>query len=267
MITLVTFFYDIGRKDWKGFNRSVEDYLFAFTYFLKYNYKMIVFIDDRYYDKFIEYCGSQLHDNIKVYKINKDWLYKNIWAWSRLKREKEIMQSESYKKMIPARIALNYPENTIPEYTILTHSKIDMVNYAIDNYYIDDEYVAFVDFGYFHDKHDDRFFPKAELDINKFDLDKVNLCGINSIDKQDKNITWTLINAPEKLGAYFFFGNKKNLKEFQLLAHKWLEIFQEEKNVADDEQHLWLQCYFEKPELFKVWTFGWWHQALRYFSK
>jgi protein YibB len=266
MITLVTIFYDIGRKDWGNFTRSVEEYLTAFTFFLHYDYKMIVFIDDRYHDKFIDYCGGRLHENIKVIRINRDWLNNNIWAWSKYKKEKEIMGSETYRKIIPERIALNYPENTRPEYTILTHSKIDLVNYVIDNNLTEDEYVGFVDFGYFHDKTDQRYVPRDTLDINKFDLDRVNVCAVNPINKQDKNITWTLINAPEKLAAYFFLGNRENLKKFQELAHKWLEIFQN-KNIADDEQHLWLQCYFENPELFRVWAFGYWHQALRHFSK
>lgn len=265
-ITFITFFYDIGREKWKLHPRSVNEYLISFLFFKHFNYKMIVFIDDHYYNKLISYYGN-LTSNITFIPINIEWLNENIWAWSRYEKEKELMNSDYYKSLIPERINQHYPENTIPEYTILTHSKIDFVNYVIDNNLTNDQHLAFVDFGYFHNKMDERFIPKDVIDINKLDLDKINLCAIKCVEQKDKDVIYTLKNAPEKIGAYFFFGNKDNFKKFQELCHKWLIKYQEEYKICDDEQALWLQCYFDNPGLFKIWSFGWWHQALKYFSK
>ena len=168
--------------------------------------------------------------------------------------------------MVQNRIDNKYPENTNPYYTILTHSKIDVVNYVIDNNLTEDEYVAWVDFGYFYNKTSEEFLPTGNIDLTKLDLEKVNICLINPITDKDSDIMFTLRYAPEKIGAYFFLANKQKMKEFQQLCHKWLLIFQE-KGIADDEQAIWLQCYFENSELFKLHVFYGWHRALKEFSK
>lgn len=261
-ITFVSMFFDIGRDEWKLYPRKTEEYLESFNVFVKLNYKMIVFIDEKFYETLLEKTNGT---NITLVPINQDWLNENIWSWSRYEREKEIMESDQYKKLLHDRILRNYPENVNPKYTILTHSKIDIVNYVTDNNLTDDEFIAWVDFGYFYNKTSEEFIPDGEFDTSKLDLEKVNLCLINPIDDNDKFVDYSLLYAPEKIGAYFFFGNKSILKQFQGMCHKWLDIFQQ-NNIADDEQGLWLQCYFENPDIFSLHVFGSWHKALKVFS-
>lgn len=263
-VTLVSMFYDIGRKDWELYSRKVEEYFQAFEVFLKYNYTMIVFVDDRYIDQLYDKC---LGSNISLIPINEQWLVDNLWSWSRLAQEQHIMQSVFYKSLIPHRIERFYPENVNPYYTILTHSKIDVVNYVIDKNLSQNKFLAWVDFGYFYNKISEEFLPNDILDLSKFNLDKVNLCLVNPIDKNDMDVIYTLQLAPEKIGAYFFLANTENFKQFQSLCHRWLIRFQEEYNIADDEQAIWLQCYFENPDLFELHTFFSWHKALKRFSR
>jgi protein YibB len=263
--TLITFFYNIGREKWRSYPRTVYEYIDAFDIFLNYDNEMIIFVDDRYFDLIKHKIDYSKYKNKKVLPINLDWMKKNIWAWQKLDRETEIINDEIYKNLVRHRVEKNYPENTNPYYTILTHSKIDFVNYAINIGLVKTDYVGWVDFGYFHNKSSNEFLPNGSLKIDKLDSEKINLCLINPIEPSDKEIVYTLQNAPEKIGAYFFWGSKNNLKLFQDMCHKWLEYFQS-INIADDEQHLWLQCYFENPDLFKLHTFYKWHQALREFS-
>lgn len=263
---LVTFFYDINRENWKSFPRRADEYINSFNIMLNYDYNMCIFVDDRYYDILkANIDNSKFKKNKKLYPINKSWLEKNIWSWSRLEREREIMNNNDYKALVQDRINSHYPENTIPEYTILTHSKIDFVNYVIDNNLFNADTYGWVDFGYFQNKSSEEFLPHNTLDINKFDINKINICLIHDIDKQDENIVYTLTKSPAKIGAYFFLGNKNNLKEFQNLSHKWLIKYQE-LNICDDEQSLWLQCYFENQNLYKKHVFYKWHAALKHFS-
>lgn len=262
-VTLVSMFYDIGREQWGLYPRKVQEYISAFEKFLDYDYTMVVFVDDRYIDKLRQkVAGSK----ITLIPINENWILSNLWAWSKLDREKEIMSSAKYKSLVQHRIDKNYPENVNPLYTILTHSKIDVVNYAIDNNLIQSDYVAWVDFGYFHGKITEEFLPTGPLDLNKFNLGKVNICLINPITDRDEDIIYSLQHAPEKIGAYFFLASKQKMNEFQQLCHKWLLTFQQ-NGIADDEQGIWLQCYFKQPDLFKTHVFYKWHQALREFSK
>jgi hypothetical protein len=262
-ITLVSMFYDIGRENWNLYPRKVQEYISAFEKFLDYDYTMIVFIDDKYIDKLQE---KVIGSKITLIPINEEWVMSNLWSWSRLDREKEIMSSFKYQSLVQHRIDKNYPENVNPLYTILTHSKIDVVNYAIDNNLIDTDYVAWIDFGYFYKKTSAEFLPTGPLDLNKFDLNKVNICLINSITDRDQDVIYSLQYAPEKIGAYFFMASKEKMQEFQKLCHKWLLIFQQNE-IADDEQGVWLQCYFDQPNLFADHVFYKWHQALREFSK
>ena len=88
---------------------------------------------------------------------------------------------------------------------------------------------------------------------------------INSITDRDEDIIYSLQYAPEKIGAYFFFADREKMQEFQTICHKWLIKFQE-NGIADDEQAIWLQCYFENPDLFKTHIFYKWHRALKEFS-
>ena len=264
---LVTFFYDINRSSWNGgFSRNTNQYIESFKVMLNYDYNMIIFIDDRYIGEVESIINSSPYKhNKKLIPINEEWLTQNIWSWSKLSREIEIMNSDNYKKLVLHRINAHYPENINPMYTILTHSKIDFVNYVIDNNMTNNDIVGWVDFGYFHNKTNDNFLPKGVLDLTKFDLSKVNICLIKDIDERDKDIIYNLTKSPEKIGAYFFIGRKEGMKEFQNLSHKWLVEYQK-MGIADDEQSLWLQCYFENPGLFKKHVFNRWHAALKHFS-
>lgn len=262
-VTLVSMFYDIGRESWGLYPRKVDEYLTAFEKFIEYNFNMVVFVDDRYIDKL--YPKIQ-NTNIKLFPINFNWMLDNIWAFSKIEKEKEIMNSSEYQSLVADRIKRNYPENVNPLYTILTHSKIDFVNFAIDYCLVDTETVAWVDFGYFYNKTSPEFLPNSnQLDLTKFDLDKINLCLINPLDDKDLDIRYTTLVAPEKIGAYFFLGNRSKLKEFQDLCHLLLNWYQD-NNLADDEQALWIQCYNQLPELFKLHVFGAWHRVLKEYT-
>lgn len=263
--TLITFFYDIGRESWNSFPRKSLDYIASFNKFLEFPYEMIIYIDDRYYSLLSDNISkSKYPETKKLIPINEKWLEDNIWSWSKLEREKEIMNSTEYKQLVQHRIDKFYPENINPYYTILTHSKIDFVNYAIEHEEVND-YIAWVDFGYFYNKLNENYIPNNVVDKTKLNLDKINLCLVNPIEDIDFNIQYTLQMAPEKIAAYFFFGNKYNMKKFQELCHEELEKFQE-LSIADDEQGLWLQIINKNPDLFETYAFYQWHQALRYFS-
>jgi len=268
-ICMITAFFDINRDKWSNFNtsRSADDYIRAFSVYLNYDFNMIIYIDDRYYDQLNELIKKSKYPNTKILKpINNSWMIKNIWTWSRLDREKEIMHSDEYRSLVADRISAGYPENTKPEYTIITHSKIDFVNHAINNLCDKFKYYMWVDFGYFLNKNNGIYLPNKNIDIKKLNPNTVNLCCILPIDERDRDILYTLKISPEKIGAYLFAGNADVMLEFQKMCHECLEYYQS-INIADDEQSHWLQCFFKKPELFTTHVFYRWHAALKAFSK
>jgi len=253
-VTLVTAFLDIGRENWDHWKRSSNAYLEAFKKYLNFDYRMVIYIDDKYYDEIKSICK----DNI-VIPINEKWMEENSWCWRQLEKEKNIMENPNYINLIKHRITC--PETHNPKYTLINHAKIDFVVDAMK--YIDSNYVAWSDFGYFGVANS---IPKNILDIRKFDLERINLCSFKLISEKDTDIIYTLQHAPEIMNGYFFFGPKKLLKEYQILYHSKLEEFQN-AGFADDDQHLMIRCVIKKPEIFRQWIFPRWHIALQYFQK
>lgn len=267
-VTLITAFYDIGRSEWNSqFIRKSHEYVESFRLFLNYDHEMIIYIDTKHYDalsKMVE-C-SPYPKNKRLVSIDEAWMKENIWAWSRLEKEREIMSSDSYRNLVPQRIAAGYPENVNPEYTIITHSKVDFVCNAIDSEMISTEMVMWVDFGYFHNKTQEKHIPLKHFDLSKIDEKRINLCGMAEIDDRDRNVMYTLRDAPVKICAYLFAATKNNMQIFQSLSHQSLEAYQR-AGIADDEQAVWLLSYFSNETLFKVHYFPEWHLGFKYFSK
>lgn len=261
-ICYITAFLDIGRNKWINFNRTFEQYLSYFYPFINLfkndntSSRMYVFIDTKHIDTI--YNITKDCDNIKIIELNDNMLDK-MYAWTKLEKEREIMKNEEFQQKLCNRRTFNYPEHNIPEYSIINHCKIDFVSYIIDLEETSHFNIfSWVDFGFFNLSCN---IPDKLLDASKFNLDKMNFSLINKIDENDKNIDFTLACAPEKIGGFFFLGGKKAIKEYQILYHNTLHIFQDVLNIADDDQHLALQCYFIKPDLFSFKHIKIWHQT------
>ena len=266
----ITGFLDIGRKDWNEFQRSFEDYFSSFTPLAdmfnkmtdsnKSYYHLVVFIDKKCSRYVKEYLQAK---NITVIEIDEDFLTANIPAWSRLAREQEIMNSDKFKNLMSSVGRLRFPEHSNPKYTLINHAKIDFVNYAMNLESLKEcPYFCWVDFGYF--AKPDRI-PQFPLDITRFNLSTVNYTLINPLTSKDKDVFYTLTHAPERIGGFFFFGNRKSLIAYQKLFHAIHKAFQTVE-IADDDQHIALQCYFKCPELFTLHNLGGWHRALTEFQ-
>jgi hypothetical protein len=267
-VCYVTLFYDINRSTWKNkFKRTFEQYLISFEPFIPlFNKKtcennlLVIFIDKKWENELINKIDSYKNNddtfNIKIIPIDDKFM--NLFPiWQTINREREIMNSNEFKNTVGSRII--YPEHKYPEYTLINHCKIDAICYLIDSKELSYEYYCWVDFGFFNLKTN---IPEKLLDVNLFNLETINYTLLNEITEKDKDIYYTLQYAPEKIGGYFFLGRKDKLKEYQILYHKILDYFQNVLNIADDDQHLSLQCYFKNPSLFTLHYTGVWHNVL-----
>jgi hypothetical protein len=266
----ITAYLDINRNNWKSFNRSFDNYLQTFLPYIELfknnnstplgpnlDYEMIVFIDEKYYSLLLSYISTSLP--IKLIKINFDFM-NNLPMWKTLEKERSIMNSDSFQKLIPHR--LHFPEHSIPEYTLINHSKIDFISYVINNNLSLSPYFSWVDFGFFSKSSN---IPSTFLDINKLNLNTINYTLINPLNNNDNNIYYTLNFAPEKIGGFFFFGSRSKILEFHSLYLSMLNFYQN-INICDDDQALVLACYFTNPSLFTLHNLGAWHKALTYFQ-
>lgn len=254
----ITAFYDINRSGWSRFSRTFDDYLEYFAPYIDLfkndngEDHMIVFIDDRYIDRLYERVGNE-NMKIMLVPINEAFLKFNIHCWQFLEKEREIMGSKFFKSVIGDR--KDYPEAKYPEYTLINHAKIDFVIYAIYSGLTSAETLVWCDFGFFSRKEN---IPRKLLDISNFDLSKVNYTLINPIEDIDRDIFYTLRYAKEKVGGFFFIGNRNKLIEYQKAYHESLEFYRK-KGICDDDQAMVLYIHFNYPELIKfhVKEYGW----------
>jgi GR25 family glycosyltransferase involved in LPS biosynthesis len=261
MITYITAFIDINRNSWSNFNRTFEDYFKAFEPFLKLfdskmcdSDNMIVFIDDNYYSILENKINNT---NIRLIPITTN----NLPKWKYIEKESEIMKNQKFIELLGNRT--KFPEHNYPEYTLINHSKIDLVCKAIDEYEKTNEYFAWVDFGFFSKSEN---IPSRLLDINNLDKDKINYSLINPIETKDSDIYYSLKYAPEVIGGFWFFGSKEKMKMYQEIYMKTFLQFQE-MGIADDDQHIALQCYFNNKELFSLKQIYGWHKVLKRYQK
>jgi protein YibB len=268
-IVLVSSFLDIGRGEWKEYSRDPRVYIESFLKYLDYEYEMIVFVDERYYQEITRSYNKSIHKNKIIIPINEEWCKKNLESWKSLERYREIMSSEYYRKIVDQRINLGYPENTSPEYNIINHSKIDFINYCIDKNLSSSDFFCWTDFGYFSAilKNEKENYPKSILNPSLINYDKITFFLRNKIAEQDENPIYTLINSPEKFTGSFWCGNSKNLKILHNLYHSSLREMID-KNIADDDQHLYLRCFLKNPEIFQLYlSEKEWPRALKYLQK
>ncbi len=243
----VTAFLDINRESWATFSRSFETYIENFTRIVNSistnEGNMIVFIDEKHHQR----VHSITKDNrrIIVIPINDVFMRENIWAWGLLENETKIMSSAPYKTLMKDR--LKFPEHNNPKYTLINHAKIDFV--YLTSTITSAHVLCWIDFGY-------QKFPDSMIDLDAHDLTKINYNIINPINEKDGDIMYTMLNAPERVGGGFFIGHRDILGKYQELYHSQLKEMQA-LNLADDDQHLVLRCYFSNPALFKFHHRGW----------
>lgn len=258
-LCIVSAFLDIGREQWTCFQRSFPQYLSNFLPYTKMTHEMIVFMDDRHSNLLKELCKGA--DHIRIIPINREFMQEHIHAYRQLAREREIMESAKFKQLVSHR--LSHPECCKPEYNIMQHAKIDFLAYVIKNKLSPAEYYAWSDFGYF--QRSDRI-PSKPLDLMKFDLNRINFQAMSPLSIQDSDIIYTLRNAPERVGGFFYLGEARLLLQYQELYHKICQQFHD-MGIVDDDQHIMIQSVYRNPDLFCIWNLRGWHLTYLFFQQ
>ncbi len=261
----VTAFRDLDRGKWTFFKRSTEDYINRFKLLLETTLPLVIFIDDHLEKTIIE-SVERIRKSDRLYTvvipINAEFLDTHIHAYNHLEHEKDIMTHSKYIDLIAHR--KHHPENSIAEYNIINHSKIDFVSFVIEELHSDcrfDKY-GWIDFG-FMEQHVLPFRDK--LDTNCIDTHAVNFIVIQKPQPSDRDILHNLVHAPDRFAGAFFAGGPKALLKYRDLYHQTLDKFSK-MNVADDDQAITLIVYGQNPELFRL-EVGSWKSAFQVFSK
>ncbi|SPY79351.1 protein YibB [Providencia rustigianii] len=144
--TIITAYFDIGRGEWNSshgysdrLERTTDTYFDYFNKLAKLDNKMIVFTSSNFKEKVLEIRkGKPTH--VITIDIHKKFKYIT-------KKIASIQNSEQFKKLIKPEQQKN-PEYWSPEYVLVTNLKAYFVNKAITLGLVDNERIAWVDFGY-----------------------------------------------------------------------------------------------------------------------
>jgi hypothetical protein len=243
---------------------------------------MVCYIDDKYIDKILNVYEKSSHKNKVFIPINRQWLDENIYAWTHVEKDRQILNNPHFKNFLARRLNLMYPngipetnvrqhlcpENIYPEYNVINHSKIDFIVHAIKNNYINTYFTAWSDFGYFSTYHKDGSeLPINTIDTEKLDMNKITICLRRKILEEDKDIMFTLLYAYELFIGAFYAGPTHIMEYFQTLYHDCVnELY--ENGVSDDDQHVYIRCYVKNPTIFILSIHGGdWPKALTVFQK
>ncbi|RIY33932.1 hypothetical protein CJP74_00475 [Psittacicella melopsittaci] len=244
---MVTAFYDLGRGEWKGFKRSADDYFNTFANLAKMENDMVVFVANEEHKERVLKLRENRKTTVIVYDLIKE-------KADLIKRVKEVLFNPDYRaKVLPELIENGNIEYFHAEYNVVNFAKTFFVNYAIENNLTEHEQIAWVDFGI---DRDGKFF--AGLTNWKYDFtpDKINFFNIvrakyiPPFNTEEQVFRFMYENIVYICGGVIA-GNKKAWQEFNAYLYPTIDEILA-KNVIDDDQGIYIYCYWKRPDLFKV---------------
>jgi hypothetical protein len=248
-IIFVTAYKDLGRENWKGFERSREDYINYFKKLYRNHIRLICF------------CEEEISDI-----LNKELGFKNCYPYDSehtyyryLEKEKEIMNSNDFKNIVSHR--KEHPECCIPEYNIVNHNKVIFLQRA-KNMFPEYTHYSWIDFGCI--RNDDNIFVNFDWTELKPQIHYSAFYKPNVDDiKCPKDIC---VDAPTILqGSIFIVPN--NLVDWYVDTYtSTLEWFHQ-LNLVDDDQGVIIQIYKKHSDKFILHTTNEWFKLLHSFSK
>jgi protein YibB len=246
-ISIVTFFFDMGRAEWtqdKGFphylHRTVDTYFERFGHMAQLDNEMIIYT----HPDFINRVASlRKGKESKTKIIPFDYL-----AEFHDEKQKifDIQRTESFQRKINPSQRIN-PEYWNPNYVHLMYMKSFFVQMALDNDFITNDYVAYIDFGYC--RTPDKIPPSKKWTHN-FGEKRFHLFGYREYPKNQPIEEVIFNNIVYILGAKQV-GHKNLWPEVNRLAKESMDELQS-KGLIDDDQTLWLMSMLKKPEMFKL---------------
>jgi hypothetical protein len=142
-------------------------------------------------------------------------------------------------------------------HNLINYSKLDFVNYVIDNNLSNHEYYSWVDFGLLREK----IFTPEDLIYNPIecfsDNNAVHMIGDRDIELRWRStIDWNFefLFFWEKISGGHIFSNKKNFKLIQQKFHEECEIMFN-YNIIDDDQPVFFILKNKFPDLIKIYRF------------
>lgn len=248
-ILYVTAFKALGRESWKHWARPNDNYFQNFRNLLtRLKYDLVVFIENSLAEKvretILEVPGAADRVTVMDYSAVDSFIAKHLAA------ERACMQGGLVQSLTAHR--RDCPETYIAEYTLVNHSKINFVRHAQAAQPGRDFY-AWVDFGMCNDPV--ITFPLLDLDELP-DRVMYNTLRQPPVGRPDER-------ALLQTGDVFLTGDSFIVPAalVETLERRWEGKLLEwqRQGLADDDQSLVLQLYYDDPKMFFLTIGGRWY--------
>jgi protein YibB len=250
--TLVTALYDIGRKDYIAYPRTIETYLQYMDNILSLESNICIFCEEKHendiknirqkYDPNLEYTKIYTipFDELEFYKL----FYKDI---------EKVMASDFFKQNNQGSI-----ESVYPKYNLINFNKISFVNEILQKNPFNSNYFIWLDAGFWH-----HLFPKNlrkiiypnKIKIKKLDDNKVHflsLCPESNINLQ------SIFDSRVSIAGSMFAGKAQPLVQFKQEVIQTIKYFIQQGGMNDD-QTIYAYIYSKNRDLFTI-TYGNWFE-------
>ncbi len=251
-ILFISAFKDLGRGEWKGFERSVDKYCGWFKNLIQNPIRVVLFAEEDIRKKLQDEVGFR---HSLPYEEEKTFL------GSHLAKEREILQSAKHQNLILHR--KDNPECWSAEYNLVNHNKVLFVQRA-KALYPGYTHYAWIDFGY----------TRSEADVCE-DFDWSSLTDLNTIlyvshrEIRPEDFTMTPLEtcfyAPDPFQGSMFICPSNLVDWYAETYRKMLDTFHSQW-LGDDDQALLYHIYKAHPHNFSFYTCRDWFKLLATYS-
>lgn len=244
-ISIVTAFFDIGRGTWtpdKGFphyiERTTDTYFERFGNMAKLDNDMVVFTSEDLKQRVLDLRGDKKTTVIVVDFPNE---------FNELRDKIKAVQSnvEFQSRINPAQI--KSPEYWNADYVLVNALKSTFVRTAIEQKLVEQDMVAWIDFGYCRTPEDAGKFDKWGYN---FDPEKIHFFNLKKFGEGDYVADAIFNNTVFVTGPHFVAHKDKWPLLEQMIHHHMNDLLNH--GLIDDDQTLMLMATLGNPEFFET---------------
>lgn len=246
-VTIVTAFFDIGRSNWTEndghpayLQRTTEKYFKYFGYLAELENPLVIYTSSDYAD-----IIKKIRNGRETYVIEFD--FKGKFQDCR-KQVQSILDNKDFTdKINPDQ--LKNPEYWCSDYVLINNLKAYFLKRTILDLAINNEYFAWVDFGYCRNKSVLNNLKEWNF---KLDKEKVHFFTIKKcFNLTEKNVYHAILNNQPYIIGGVIVASKDKWIEFAELVYSIQKKLMDEL-IIDDDQGVYLSCLLNRPELFQL---------------
>lgn len=253
-ITIVTAFFDIGRGGWTQsmekhggplphyLERSTDTYVERFAHLLKLQNEVIVFTSPELAPRIREVGKSKVNFHVEEIDLTAEFS-------DRRAAIRAVMDDPDF----PAKINPNQvrnPEYWCEDYVLVTSLKAHFVEQAVARDLVSNQMVAWLDFGYCRDA---KALNGKDAWSYSFDPTKIHFwnCQVPQVDKASEHIVYAVTNNSVVIFGAMVVAHRAYWKSLSGAMTSSLDLLIQ-NGMVDDDQGLWLMCYFGNPDAFEL---------------